>query len=59
MHSLARLLQFAALVIPPLAMAAQLSQRISTGQMLKFLLMSVGIFLLGYGLQRFGGTTRS
>jgi len=56
MHILARLLQLAGLAILPIAMAAQLSERISTGQMLQFLLVSVGIFVLGYTLQRHGGT---
>lgn len=58
MHTLARLLQFAGLAILPLAMAAQLSERISTGRMLQFLLVSVGIFVLGHTLQRYGGTPR-
>jgi hypothetical protein len=52
MHTLARLLQLAGLVIPPLAMAAQLNENISTGPMLQFLMMAMGLFLLGYTLQR-------
>ncbi|TWU23642.1 hypothetical protein [Bythopirellula polymerisocia] len=47
--------QFAALVIPPLAMAAQLAEQISTGKMLQFLLLSVGLFVLGYTLQQYRG----
>ena len=55
MHTLARLLQLAGLVIPPLAMGAQLNQTISTGRMLQFLIMAIGLFLLGYTLQRYSG----
>jgi len=57
MHTLARMLQLAGLSIPPLAMVAQISDpaQFGTGEMLKFLLMAVGAFLLGYLLQRFGG----
>jgi hypothetical protein len=55
MHTLARLLQLAGLAIPPLAMGAQLSEAISTGRMLQFLLMAVGLFVLGYTLQRYSG----
>ena len=55
MHSLARLLQLAGLAIPPLAMVAQLNEQIKTGQMLQFLCVAVGVFVLGYALQRYGG----
>ena len=58
MHSVARFLQFAGLVIPPLAMAAQLADRIKTGQMLQFLLLAVGVFGLGYLLQRYSDEPR-
>ncbi len=54
MHQLARLLQLVGLAIPPLAMAAQLSEHISAGKMLQFLFVSAGIFLLGYTLQTYG-----
>jgi hypothetical protein len=57
MHTLARLLQVLGMAIAPLAMVAQLSERISVGQMLQFLLLSVGIFLAGYTLQRFSGAS--
>jgi hypothetical protein len=53
MQPLARLLQFVGLSIPPLAMIAQLGNHISAGKMLQFLLVSVGIFVLGYTLQRY------
>ena len=56
MHSIARLLQLAGLTIPPLAMVAQLNQSISTGRMLQFLVMAVGLFLLGYTIQRHSGS---
>lgn len=55
MHSIARLLQLAGLTILPLAMVAQLNQSISTGRMLQFLVMAVGLFLLGYTIQRHSG----
>jgi len=56
MHTLARMLQLAGLAIPPLAIISQLTDpnNFGTGEMLKFLFMAVGIFLLGYLLQRFG-----
>ena len=58
MYTLARMLQMVGLTIPPLAILAQLTDpdNFGTGEMLKFLLMAVGIFLLGYLLQRFGGS---
>ncbi len=61
MHTLARMLQLAGLAIPPLAIIAQITdpEHFGTGGLLKFLLMAVGIFLLGYLLQRFGGGTAS
>ncbi len=55
MHTLARLLQLAGLVIPPLAMAAQLNETISTGRMLQFLMMAIGLFILGHTMQRYSG----
>lgn len=55
MQSLARLLQFIGLAIPPLAMVAQLGNHLTAGKMLQFLLLSVGIFVLGYTLQRYSG----
>jgi hypothetical protein len=55
MHAFARLLQFAGLAIPPLAMIAQLGNHISAGKMLQFLLVSVGVFVLGYTMQRYSG----
>ena len=55
MHTLARLLQLAGLVILPLAIVAQLNQTITTGRMLQFLMMAIGLFVLGYTLQRYSG----
>jgi hypothetical protein len=54
------MLQLIGLTIPPLAIMAQLSDpdQFGTGEMLKFLMMAVGIFLLGYLLQRFGGSAQ-
>lgn len=56
MRSLARLLQLAGLAIPPLVIGAQLSETISTGRMLQFLMMAIGLFVLGYTLQRYSGS---
>jgi hypothetical protein len=53
MQPLARFLQFIGLTIPPSAMIAQLGNHISAGKMLQFLLVAVGVFVLGYTLQRF------
>jgi hypothetical protein len=58
MQTIARLLQLAGLVIPPLAMIAQLMERIKAGQMLQFLLVSVGLFLAGYLLQQYSQPPR-
>jgi hypothetical protein len=55
MLKLGRILQLAALIILPLSMMAQLSGSISLGQMLQFLFVAVGIFTLGYLLQRYSG----
>jgi hypothetical protein len=55
MHAVARLLQIAALVIPILAILAQLSNAISLSQMLRFLVVAVCLFSIGYLLQHFRG----
>jgi len=56
MRAFSRFLQLLGMAIAPLAMVAQLSERISVGKMLLFLMVSVGVFLLGYTLQRYSGT---
>ena len=57
MYTVGRLLQLAALIIPPLAMFSELSKaEPDPGQMLKFLFMAVGIFTLGYLMQRYSGS---
>jgi hypothetical protein len=53
MYTVARLLQTLGLAIPPLAMVAQLSQQISAGQMLQFLVAAVCLFGTGYLLQHY------
>ena len=53
MQFIARILQIAGLTIPPLAMVAQLMERIRAGQMLQFLVVSVCLFTTGYLLQQF------
>lgn len=55
MYTLARFLQLIGLGIPPLAIVAQLNERITLGQMLGFLVVSVCVFLIGQQLQRFTG----
>jgi hypothetical protein len=58
MYTLARFLQVVGLTIPLLAIAAQLFERISLGQMLAFLVVSMGVFILGHQLQRYSGGGR-
>ena len=58
MQAVARMLQAVGLAIPPLAIIAQLLERISVGQMLQFLVVSVALFCVGYLLQQFRGTRR-
>jgi hypothetical protein len=58
MYTLARFLQFVGLIIPLLAIMAQLFERISLGQMLGFLVVAVGIFVIGQQLQRYSGSDR-
>lgn len=55
MYALARLMQFAALVILPLSVMAQLSDQISAGQMLRFLVVGICLFTIGYLLQTYTG----
>jgi hypothetical protein len=52
MHALARLLQVAGLIILPLAMVAQLDERIRAGQMLQFMIVGACLFTVGYLLQQ-------
>jgi|SRR6267142_312689 hypothetical protein len=54
MYTLGRFLQVVGLIIPPLAIIAELNHS-NPGLMLKFLLVAVGIFTLGYFLQRYSG----
>jgi hypothetical protein len=54
MHTLGRFFQVVGLTIPPLAIIAELNQS-NPGLMLKFLLVAVGFFTLGYLLQRYSG----
>jgi hypothetical protein len=55
MYTVARFLQVAGLTIPLLAIAAQLFERITLSQMLGFLVVSVGVFIVGHQLQRLSG----
>lgn len=55
MAKVGRFLQLAALVILPLAMMAQLSNAIDLKMMLRFLFVGVGIFTMGWLMQRYSG----
>jgi hypothetical protein len=55
MYIVARLLQLVGLTIPPLAILAQLNERISLGQMLGFLIVAMCVFIIGHVLQRYWG----
>jgi hypothetical protein len=55
MYSLARLMQLAGLTIPLFAIIAQLSDSITVGQLLGFLIVSIALFTIGYLLQRTSG----
>lgn len=55
MHYAARLLQIVGLIIPPLAIVAQLTNSIDLKQMLGFLVASVAVFTIGYLMQRYSG----
>jgi hypothetical protein len=59
MYSVARMLQFIGLAIPPLAIIAQLSNSIDVKQMYRFLIFSICIFCLGYLLQQYSGGRRT
>jgi hypothetical protein len=52
MQLLARLLQLVGLTVPPITILAQLGGRITAGQMLGFLVVSVCLFTAGHLLQR-------
>lgn len=59
MYAVARFLQFIGLTIPPLSIIAQLSESITLGQMLGFLIASIVLFGIGYLLQgHSGGASR-
>lgn len=54
MYTLGRFLQVVGLTILPLAIVSELNKS-NPGLMLKFMLVGVGIFTLGYLLQRYSG----
>ncbi|MCA9234615.1 MAG: hypothetical protein KDA44_04060 [Planctomycetales bacterium] len=59
MHFLARTMQAVALfVILPVAMIAQLAEKISAGQMLQFLVAGICLFSIGYLMQAYGGAKK-
>ncbi len=51
MYTVARCLQIVGLIIPPLAIMAQLEKSISVGQMLTFLVAALCVFYIGQLLQ--------
>jgi hypothetical protein len=55
MYTLARFLQVLGLIIPLLAIVAQLNERIALGQMLGFLVASMTVFIIGHTIQRYSG----
>jgi hypothetical protein len=55
MYTVARFLQLVGLIVPSLAIIAQLNERISLGQMLGFLIVSMCVFIVGHVLQRYSG----
>jgi hypothetical protein len=55
MNALGRLLQLGGLVIPLLAIFAQLAGSISVKDMLRFLIVAIGLFAVGYLLQHYLG----
>jgi hypothetical protein len=54
MYTVGRFLQIIGLTIPPLAIVAELNER-NPGLLLKFLVVAVGIFTIGYLMQRYSG----
>jgi hypothetical protein len=54
MYTLGRFLQLVGLTIPPLAIIAELNER-NPGLLLKFGFVAVGIFVVGYLMQRYSG----
>ena len=58
MYTLGRFLQVIGLTIPPLAIIAELNER-NPGLLLKFLAVAVGIFTVGYLMQRYSGGNSS
>jgi hypothetical protein len=54
MYTLGRFLQVVGLTILPLAIVNELN-RSNPGLMLKFMLVGVGVFMIGYLLQHYSG----
>lgn len=54
MYTVGRFLQIVGLIIPPLAIISELNER-NPSLMLKFLMVAVGIFTIGYLMQRYSG----
>jgi hypothetical protein len=55
MYTLGRVLQSIGLIIPALAIIAQLNNNITAGQMLRFLVVAICVFSIGHVLQRYSG----
>ena len=54
MKSIGKFMQLAGLAVPPLAIISQLTEAISLGQMLTFLVASVCLFGIGRIIEGFG-----
>jgi hypothetical protein len=59
MYQVGRMLQFVGLVIPLLAIIAQLTEAISAGELLKFAVVAACLFGAGYLLQQYSGRGRA
>jgi hypothetical protein len=56
LYFIGRSLQFAALVILPLAMLSELQHQLTLGQMLTMTMFGLFLFYVGYVLQGLGGS---
>ena len=57
MKAIGKILQLAGLTVPPLSIIAQLTEAISLGQMLTFLVASVSLFGIGRIIEGYGRET--
>jgi hypothetical protein len=55
LYKLGRFLQFAGLILLPIAMAGNIAESLTLGQMLTLAGVGMGVFALGWMLQQAGG----